>query len=105
MCMVYLDFSWGIFLSHTHLVLRSPTHIVPSRSRGISLSQTHPLSLPMCPSSPCVPLDLCSLLSRPLLDMCYRGVSLRCKQSHTSYLRVSPRLAFPSRRCMRDMFA
>ena len=36
---------------------------------------------------------------------CARGVSLRCKQSHTSYLRVSPHLAFPPRRCMHDMFA
>ena len=59
----------------------------------------------MRPCHPCVPLDLCSLLARPLLDMCYRGVSLHCKQSRTSYLRVSARLPFPSRRCMRDMFA
>lgn len=57
----------------------------------------------MRPCHPCVPLDLCSLLARPLLDMCYRGVSLRCKQSHTSYLRVSPHLAFLSQICMRDM--
>ena len=81
MCMVYLNFSRRIFLSRTHLP-RSPTHIVHSRSQG-DLSITNTPSLPphaSCP--PCVPLDLCSLLARPLLDMCYRGVSLRCKQSH-----------------------
>jgi len=57
MCMVYLDFSRGIFLSRTHLP-RSPTHIVPSRSRG-DLSITNTPSLPphasmpsMCPSRP-----------------------------------------------------
>ena len=106
MCMVYLDFSRSIFLSHTHLVPWSPTHIVPSRSRGdLSITNTPSPSLPMRPCSPCVPLGLCSLLARPLLDMCYRGVSLCCKQSRTSYLRVSPHLAFLSRRCMCDMFA
>jgi hypothetical protein len=42
---VYLDISWGIFLSHTHLFSRSPTHIVPSRSQG-DLSITNTPSLP-----------------------------------------------------------
>ena len=44
MCMVYLDFSRGIFLSRTHLPW-SPTHIVPSWSRG-DLSITNTPSLP-----------------------------------------------------------
>ena len=36
----------------------------------------------MRPCHPCVPLDLFSLLARPLLDMCYR-VSLSVANNHT----------------------
>ena len=53
----------------------------PHDLEGISLSQTHPLSLPMRPSSPCVPLDLCPLL----IDLYWTsaiGVSLSIANNH-----------------------
>ena len=82
MCMVYLDFSRGIFLSQTHLVPRSPTHIVPSRSRG-GLSITNTPSRP----PPCVDVlhvSLSTLAPRwpDLYWTCAIGVSISVANNH-----------------------
>ena len=91
--LVYLDLSRGIFLSHTHLVPRSPTHIVPSWSRG-------DLSITNTPSLPSLASIFSIRLSRPLSLVCQTslghvlGVSLSPLQTTTQYLRVYPHLAF-----------
>ena len=60
----------GHLLSRTHLVTRSPTHVVPSRSPGdLSMTNIHSL-LPMSAFSPYVSLDLSPLFVRPLLATC-----------------------------------
>ena len=81
MCMVYLDFSRGIFLSRTHLP-RSPTHISPlTISRG-SLYHKHTLS-----PSPCVHVLHVSLSTfvpcwPDLYWTCAIGVSLSVANNH-----------------------
>ena len=60
----------GHLLSRTHLVTRSPTHVVPSRSPGdLSMTNIHSL-LPMSAFSPYVSLELSPLFVRPLLATC-----------------------------------
>ena len=60
----------GYLLSRTHLVTRSPTHVVPSQSPGdLSMTNIHSL-LPMSAFSLYVSLDLSPLLVRPLLATC-----------------------------------
>ena len=60
----------GYLLSRTHLVTRSPTHVVPSRSPGdLSMTNIHSV-LPMYAFSPYVSLDLSPLFVRPLLATC-----------------------------------
>ena len=82
MCMVYLDFSRGIFLSRMHLP-RSPTHISPlTISRG-SLYHKHTLS-----PSPCVHVLHVSLSTfvpcwPDLYWTCAIGVSLSIANNHT----------------------
>ena len=68
-----LSLSWYLsrhLLSRTHLVTRSPTHVVPSRSQGdLSMTNIHSL-LPMSAFSRYVSLDLSPLFVRPLLATC-----------------------------------
>lgn len=60
----------GYLLSRTHLVTRSPTHVVPSRSPGdLSMPNIHSL-LPMSAFSLYVSLDLSPLFVKPLLATC-----------------------------------
>ena len=79
--MVYLDFSGGIFLSHTHLP-RSPTHISAlTISRG-SLYHKHTIS-----PSPCVHVLHVSLSTLvpccpDLYWTCATGVSLSVANNH-----------------------
>ena len=54
----------------------------PHDLEGISLSQTHPLSLPMRPCSPCVPLDFAPCWPN-LYCTCAIGVSLSIANNHT----------------------
>ena len=82
MCMVYLDFSRGIFLSRTHLP-RSPTHISPlTISRG-SIYHKHTLSPSPCVHALHVSLSTFVPCWPDLYWTCAIGVSLSVANNHT----------------------